>query len=76
MIDRAGKRKNSPNGSGNWRKSWTHIKQDSPRKQVEKLVADTKELKEYQEAEERQEDLERIPVLAREDISREDGSGI
>ena len=42
------------------------------KEEVEKLVADTKELKEYQEAEERQEDLERIPVLAREDISRED----
>lgn len=41
------------------------------KEEVEKLVADTKELKEYQEAEERQEDLERIPVLAREDISRE-----
>lgn len=39
--------------------------------EVEKLVADTKALAAYQEEESSQEDLERIPVLAREDISRE-----
>ena len=37
----------------------------------EKLVAATQELLEYQESEEAPEDMEKIPVLEREDISRE-----
>ena len=39
--------------------------------EVEKLVQETKELEEYQEEESAPEDLEKIPVLKREDISRE-----
>ena len=39
--------------------------------EIEKLVRDTKELEEYQEEESAPEDLEKIPVLHREDISRE-----
>ena len=38
---------------------------------LEKLVADTKHLKEYQDAEETEEALKTIPLLKREDISRE-----
>ncbi len=37
----------------------------------EKLVRDTKELIAYQESEDTKEDMEKIPVLRREDISRE-----
>ena len=39
--------------------------------EVEKLVADTKALEEYQSEPETVENLEKIPVLRREDISRE-----
>ena len=39
--------------------------------EIQKLVQDTKELEEYQEEESVPEDLEKIPVLHREDISRE-----
>lgn len=39
--------------------------------EVEKLVKDTKELIEYQESEDAKEDMEKIPVLRREDISRD-----
>ena len=39
--------------------------------EIQKLVKDTKELEEYQEEESAPEDLEKIPVLHREDISRE-----
>lgn len=39
--------------------------------QLDKLVADTKHLKEYQDAEETEEALKTIPLLRREDISRE-----
>ena len=39
--------------------------------EIQKLVQDTKELEEYQEEESAPEDLEKIPVLHREDISRE-----
>ena len=39
--------------------------------EVEKLIQDTKQLEEYQEEPSAPEDLERIPVLKREDISRE-----
>ena len=39
--------------------------------EVENLVAATKALIEYQEAEEAKEDMEKIPVLSREDISKE-----
>ena len=39
--------------------------------EVQKLVDDTKELEAYQEEESSQEDLAKIPVLGREDISRE-----
>lgn len=38
---------------------------------VEKLAQDTAELIAYQESEDRKEDMEKIPVLNREDISRE-----
>lgn len=40
-------------------------------KEIEKLVEATHALVEYQEADENPEDVEKIPVLAREDISRE-----
>ena len=40
-------------------------------KEIQKLVEDTKGLKEYQESEDAKADLEKIPVLNREDISRE-----
>ncbi len=39
--------------------------------ELEKIVADTAGLEEYQEAEEKLEDQEKIPVLQREDISRD-----
>lgn len=39
--------------------------------EIQKLVASTAQLIEYQEAEEAPEDMEKIPVLKREDISRE-----
>ena len=39
--------------------------------EVEKLVRDTEELIAYQESEDAREDMEKIPVLGREDISRE-----
>lgn len=39
--------------------------------EVEKLVKDTLHLQEYQDAPSAQEDLEKIPMLSREDISRE-----
>ncbi len=39
--------------------------------EVQKLAADTKQLAEYQESEDAKEDLEKIPVLARENISRD-----
>ncbi len=39
--------------------------------ELEKLVADTKHLKEYQEAEESEEALKTIPLLKREDICKE-----
>lgn len=39
--------------------------------EIEKLVAATAELQEYQESEDALEDLEKIPVLRREDISKE-----
>lgn len=39
--------------------------------EIEKLVAATAQLIEYQESEENPEDMEKIPVLKREDISRE-----
>ena len=39
--------------------------------EIQKLVQDTRELEEYQEEESAPEDLEKIPVLHREDISRE-----
>lgn len=41
------------------------------REEIEKLAADTASLIVYQESEERKEDMEKIPVLGREDISRE-----
>lgn len=41
------------------------------REEQEKLVADTKALIEYQESEDTLEDMEKIPVLKREDISKE-----
>lgn len=41
------------------------------KEEVEELVRRTKELEEYQSAPESEEDLERIPVLQRSDISRE-----
>lgn len=39
--------------------------------EIEKLVTRTRQLEEYQSAPEKEEDLERIPVLSREDISRD-----
>ena len=39
--------------------------------EVEKLVEDTRHLQEYQDEPTTQEDLEKIPMLSREDISRE-----
>lgn len=41
------------------------------KEELEKLAADTKELIEYQESEDTPEDMEKIPVLKREDISKE-----
>ena len=45
-------------------------KESLSREEVEKLVRDTKELEAYQEEESAPEDLAKIPVLKREDISR------
>lgn len=39
--------------------------------EIEKLIADTKHLKQYQEEPSPKEDLEKIPLLAREDIRKE-----
>ena len=41
------------------------------KEEIEKLTADMASLIEYQESEDAKEDMERIPVLGREDISRE-----
>ena len=46
-------------------------KEGLSRGEIEKLVADTKHLQEYQEEPSSQEDLEKIPMLTRADISRE-----
>ena len=46
-------------------------KESLSRGEIEKLVADTKHLQEYQEEPSSQEDLEKIPMLTRADISRE-----
>ena len=46
-------------------------KESLSREEIEKLVTDTKHLQEYQEEPSSQEDLEKIPMLTREDISRE-----
>lgn len=46
-------------------------KEGLSREEVEALVTATRCLEEYQEEEEKQEDLEKIPVLKRSDISRE-----
>ena len=46
-------------------------KESLSRGEIEKLVTDTKHLQEYQEEPSSQEDLEKIPMLTREDISRE-----
>lgn len=39
--------------------------------EIERIVRETRELKEYQEEPSRREDLEKIPLLSREDIKRE-----
>ena len=39
--------------------------------ELEKIVTDTKELQAYQESEDSKEDLEKIPLLSREDIGRD-----
>lgn len=41
------------------------------REELEQIVEDTAALRAYQEAEDRKEDLEKIPLLAREDIGKE-----
>ena len=46
-------------------------KESLSRGEIEKLIADTKHLQEYQEEPSSQEDLEKIPMLTRADISRE-----
>ena len=46
-------------------------KESLSRGEIEKLVADTKHLQEYQEEPSSQEDLEKIPMLTRADISCE-----
>ena len=46
-------------------------KQSLSKEKIEELVAQTQELLEYQESEENPEDMEKIPVLNRSDISRE-----
>lgn len=48
-------------------------KESLGRKELETLAARTRQLKEYQEEPSRQEDLEKIPMLQREDIEREGG---
>ncbi len=46
-------------------------KEGLTKEEVEELVKNTEKLEAYQSAPEKEEDLERIPVLKREDISRE-----
>ncbi len=46
-------------------------KESLSEEELDKLVADTRRLEEYQEEPSSQEDLEKIPMLTREDISRE-----
>lgn len=46
-------------------------KQSLSKEEIERLVEQTQELLDYQESEEKPEDLEKIPVLSRSDISRE-----
>ena len=48
-----------------------NYKERLDKEEVLKLIRQTKELEEYQSAPESEEDLERIPVLQRSDISRE-----
>lgn len=45
-------------------------KESLSEEEIEKLVQDTKDLEAYQEEESAPEDLAKIPVLRREDISR------
>ena len=47
------------------------IKASLSMEELEKIVADTAALREYQESEDSKEDLEKIPLLSREDIGRE-----
>lgn len=46
-------------------------KESLSQEEVAKLVEDTQQLVEYQESEDAEEDIEKIPVLKREDISKE-----
>lgn len=48
-----------------------NYKMSLSKEEIEKLVADTHQLVEYQESEDSEEDIEKIPVLKREDIDRE-----
>ena len=48
-----------------------NYKNSLSKEEIEKLVSDTAQLVEYQESEDAVEDMEKIPVLKREDISRE-----
>lgn len=53
------------------RQKLQQYKESLSREEVEKLAQDTLRLAEYQEQEDAPEDMEKIPVLCREDISRE-----
>ncbi len=48
-----------------------NYKSSLSKEELEKLVTDTQKLLEYQESEDSEEDIDKIPVLTREDISRE-----
>ncbi len=47
------------------------FKDSLSKEEIEKVIADTKELKAYQEAEDSKEDLTKIPMLKREDLKKE-----
>jgi len=52
-------------------KKLAEYKASLSKEQIQKIVEDTQALKEYQEAEEKPEDLAKIPLLKREDLKKE-----
>lgn len=58
------------------RKKLLKIKESLTPEQLQEIIKDTKELEEFQEAPTKREDLEKIPLLSREDLDRESEKAI